>query len=537
MNHARLISVGLLLLSGTVAPGQEGFDLARRPNGPYEIRGTVVDAMTKQPLGEVEINIQDSNAAGNATFEIIQSDANGSFRFRNLPEGKYALRAERQGYSPTAFLQHENYWSGVVVGPGKDSVHIIFPMNASALITGRVTDEAGEDVRNASVTLWTEARRSGRLAVEQGQTVTTNDEGRYRLEHLPAGKYSASVQATPWYSRYASSGTEAPTDRADVVYPTLFYPSTRDWHAMEWIDLEAGETGTADFHLTAEPSAHLRMPAETGPVLNVSVLNDLPSGTAEAGRYKVTTLEDGMIEISGIAAGHYQIAGEGKQSEELEVSGNSEVQLAAVEGSGSIDGLVRGEDAETNLDRGLVQLRDAEGHAYVAQFRGEGEVKDQPARSFSFAKIPSGALEFELSVIEPGDLLIRKVEGEKAKIVGAKIRTDGSEKVHLLVTVGRVSSAISGVAVKQGNPVAGAMILLMPEGGKNWETLVRRDQSDSDGTFRLAAIFPGKYQLLALEHGWELEWSEPAVLRPFLAKAVRVEISERQSEQVRLEVQ
>ena len=43
--------------------------------------------------------------------------------------------------------------------------------------------------------------------------------------------------------------------------------------------------------------------------------------------------------------------------------------------------------------------------------------------------------------------------------------------------------------------------------------LFRRDQSDLDGTFTLQGIVPGRYTVLAIEGGWELDWSErePAI--------------------------
>ena len=68
------------------------------------------------------------------------------------------------------------------------------------------------------------------------------------------------------------------------------------------------------------------------------------------------------------------------------------------------------------------------------------------------------------------------------------------------------------------------MVLLAPEDPKNNEILFRRDQSDSDGTFDLANVFPGRYRLLAIENGWELEWANPAVLQAFLAKSVPLEV-------------
>jgi len=39
--------------------------------------------------------------------------------------------------------------------------------------------------------------------------------------------------------------------------------------------------------------------------------------------------------------------------------------------------------------------------------------------------------------------------------------------------------------------------------------LFRRDQSDSDGSFSLRDAAPGKYTVVAIEDGWELEWAAP----------------------------
>jgi len=50
-------------------------------------------------------------------------------------------------------------------------------------------------------------------------------------------------------------------------------------------------------------------------------------------------------------------------------------------------------------------------------------------------------------------------------------------------------------------------------------------KATGDGSFALAAVLPGKYTALALENGWEMEWSNPEVLKPFLpgGEAIQIE--------------
>lgn len=57
-----------------------------------------------------------------------------------------------------------------------------------------------------------------------------------------------------------------------------------------------------------------------------------------------------------------------------------------------------------------------------------------------------------------------------------------------------------------------------PETGQNLEEDYRLDQSDSDRTFALGGILTGKYSLLAIEDGWDLEWTNATVLKPYLRK-------------------
>ena len=556
MSSLRSLVCGLALLVALPSLAQVPFELQPRPNGPYEIRGVVVDAGTGQPVPEVELSFQESAQPTSPPFEIIQSDANGAFRVRNLAEGKFTIRASRQGYAEQAFLQHENYWTGIAVGPGKDSLHVRFPLSPSATITGQVTDENGEAVREATVTLWVQQMENGAHTITQGQTAQTDDEGRYRLEHLQTGEYSLSVTAMPWYSRYMQSqqpkeGALAPPAREaqealpDAVYATLYYRNSRDWHGMEWIKLQAGQTESADFKLVAEPSAHLQVQtgqSDTQPPTNFALMMELPGEGRSNVTYRGVRTGSGTMEISGVPEGRYRIqmgsGGNEKETEqEVDLSADSQLRLESPTTGGlAIRGVIRVAPGAPKIEQAMLQLKDAEGHAYNSLFYEASGNVDNPPGTFVFANVPAGQV-LQLSFLQPQDAVVKEIEAKGAKVSGATIETDGSQEVSLTVTVAQISTTLDGAALKQGKPFAGAMILLMPEDHKDWERLMRRDQSDSDGTFRLTTILPGKYVLFALENGWGMEWSEPEVLQPFLAKAQKLEVGERPLSAVTLEVQ
>ena len=76
---------------------------------------------------------------------------------------------------------------------------------------------------------------------------------------------------------------------------------------------------------------------------------------------------------------------------------------------------------------------------------------------------------------------------------------------------------MTGKVERNGAPVAGAMVLLLPE---NFAApgLIRRDQSDGDGTFSLTDITPGRYVLLAMEANDDLEYARADVMQPYLSR-------------------
>jgi hypothetical protein len=57
--------------------------------------------------------------------------------------------------------------------------------------------------------------------------------------------------------------------------------------------------------------------------------------------------------------------------------------------------------------------------------------------------------------------------------------------------------------------------------------LVRRDQSDSDGSFSLNDVPPGQYTVIALEDGWKLDWTRRDNLARYLPNGIAVSVADR----------
>ena len=70
------------------------------------------------------------------------------------------------------------------------------------------------------------------------------------------------------------------------------------------------------------------------------------------------------------------------------------------------------------------------------------------------------------------------------------------------------------------------MVLLVPITieDPNSITVLLRDQTNTDGSFELANIIPGQYILVAIDHGWQINWGDRSTLRRYLMQGVPVEL-------------
>jgi hypothetical protein len=507
----------------------------------YRISGVVVDAQSSQPLPSTVIFLL---AGSTEPVEILASeltDAEGRFAFENVAPGKYTLNAQRRGYAPQAYLQHENYWTGIAVGPGLNSERIRFPLQPSASISGQVFDEGSEPVRAANVLLFEQSLENGRRATRMRETATTDDEGRFRFGHLLPGKYIVGVSAVPWYSLAApqleeddhgerfsarSDGNLASETALDVIYPVTFFPNARDLPSATVISLRAGDVEKADIRLQPMPAIHLRVRIPTSDAANssnIQIAQQMGEGLELPVRITQRSAGPGVMELTGLPPGHLIVhadATEGgnrtTQTQNLDLSGDAEIEASKGNADVKVSGVARMEDGSGLPEVAVVQLRRLPGGD--ASF-----ARCQPDGAFSFENEPIATGSYEVSLPNP-DSFIKGLKATGAKVFGLKVEIEAGKDVRLELTLARTMSSINGIALRDGKPIEGAMVLLVPQDVEDFGQLIRRDQSDSDGTFTLKMVPPGRYTVLAIEKGWELEWANPEVLRRYLPGGESVQV-------------
>ncbi|HEX8836326.1 MAG TPA: carboxypeptidase regulatory-like domain-containing protein [Candidatus Acidoferrum sp.] len=522
----------------------------------YRISGVVVDALGNVPVARAQVSISRDNEQ---TSMVAGND--GRFMFEGLAAGKYSLRAAATGYLEEAYNQHGAFSVAIVTGKGQDSEHLTFRLHPQAVISGRVTDEHGEPVRSAQVAVFAADLMRGSQAKLMRAQTQTNDLGEYRFAHLAPDKYYLAVQARPWYAQSrlsaqmgqdsGSLGNGGPflfvsapgvdsDPILDVVYPITFYPGVTDERSSASLVLSAGEKEEANITLEAVPATHLRL---TG--LNSERATSLGVGASQR---VFGTFSFGLNEVFGqVAPGEYEVAGLPRGELTLIVTTNkaNEWTSRSIEvdsrSQGTMDGAALSATAKVAGRVFLPGANAARGGSLSLTSTSATTLPGVTTRleedgTFSFSSMQPGTYRIQVN-LPPGDYYVQKVIAKEAKTSGREIVITGGNDADLTVILGHGQGQATGVVQLEGTPAAGVLVLLVPESGQDMEEDSRMDESDSDGTFSLGGILPGDYVLLAIKDGWDLEWSNSDVLRPYLSAGQKISIGANQSVKVTVSAQ
>ncbi|HXZ79101.1 MAG TPA: carboxypeptidase-like regulatory domain-containing protein [Terriglobales bacterium] len=546
-------AVSLVVFAVGICAGQQKPVPARQS---FQIGGRVVNAIGGDPLGQTEVTIAPASSPN--VSQSVLSGRDGGFLFENLAPGKYSLMAERRGFRRQFYEEHEGAFStAIAVGPDLESTGLIFRLRPDGSISGVVTDEHGDPVRNAQVMLFHSGSENGHQSTHISMQNNTDDRGYYHFGHLTPGKFFIAVSGRPWYAQFIpqrgirrwrdatgaiqTSGGEEPDPNSslNVAYPITYYNNTTDSSAATPIVLSPGARVSADIALTPVPGLSLRVhQSASDPSQPVSpglkqILFDgfevqvMTNGTRGLG--------NGETEISGIPPGHFVMSLQSfnpnapptVRQREVDISSNAEVDAAESSPSVSVSGTVSFEgDSPPQLVVGLTNPKLTQGR-FGSPISPNGQVEFQP--------LPPGV--YEIFLPNPQGWFLKSLTATGAKVRGRAIEIGSSENVQLALVLSKGVGRIDGVVMRDDKPQGGVMVVLIPHDPENHGPLFRRDQSDSDGTFTLGSVVPGKYTVLAIENGWDLEWTKLDVVRPYLdqGESIRVEANGKYNVKVKVQ--
>ena len=528
-----------ILLLATRAPAAAQSQDTSQPSASgntFRIAGTVVSKVDGHPLARARVTVRDARDAQKFESQVTSED--GRFQFTGVPAGKYSLTGAKRGFIAASYDQHEQFSTAIVTGAGLDTESLILQLAPAAIIFGKVLDESGEPVRRATVSVYFEDHSSGVDQIRQTHVTQTDDLGAYEITPLTPGTYFLSASAKPWYAIHPTSDSVAGSkatgtanadstnfDRSlDVAYPVTYYADVTDTDSATPIPIRGGERLQVEIHLNPVPALHLFFRVHNnGNRGDIFPRLEQPSfdGSTFLQSDIVRTVSPGLVEITGVRAGRYNVhfygAGAGTQMNGIEVNKDGEeIDTSAAEVLSTVKLSVR-VTGENSLPPGLVVALRSAHQAMMGprQLSAKGEA--------GFTEIPPGKYEVVL-LGTARTYSVAHISAEGAEVSGHSFTVAAGSTPSVSVTLVGGSLNVEGTAKRAGTPFAGAMVVLVPKDPEDNADLFRRDQSDLDGTFSLRNVVPGSYTILAIENGWELNWSQPAVIAAYMSHGRTIQV-------------
>ncbi len=535
--------LGFVWLSAFVVWAQQA-PVQPAAQAPFSIGGVAVDAATNAPMSKALVRI--ALPENPAESRIVITGTDGRFLFTNLPARKFLLTVERQSGPPHAFLADGQYSTAIVTGPDQDTTHLVFPYHMPGIISGTVIDANGEPIPNAQVHAFAKTVVNGVPRVTASGFTQTRSAGTFTIAHLTPGNYLLGVGAQPWFADGSAQGTRTrmhnqpgvsaqidtseagpPDPQFSLAYPFTYYSGTTDPASASPIAVTEGGNTAVQIVLRETPAARVHVSGVT-PNTTIMALPVGPAGQAVQGMSGPVMPNNGGGELTGLAPGRYQLmimsfnegSGENTRNNRKIVDIADGTTIDATKGSQiSLKATVKIEGAEQPRNKLSLLLVSDAGYGI------RGVAGPDNIFQFQQARLVPGT--YRLVLPNTPAFHIKSVQAKGAKIIGGELFLEDNSDVTLSVVVANTGkdAKLQGFAVREGTPVAGAMVLFVPQAPDS-PVGIGRDQTDSDGSFAIPNISPGKYWALAIDNGHDLAYAEPSVLKPYLAGALSVTIAD-----------
>jgi hypothetical protein len=225
----------------------------------YRVRGTVVNAITGQPIARALVAL--------AQDQAILTNSDGEFSFDNVPAGQYFVSVNKPGFQDFGGMGRGMVMRigrggipprpqppiRVQVGPDMPALTIrIAPL---AMIVGHLTLSTADPADGIQVQVFVRQLQNGRPHWSIAGQARSRSDGSFRIANLQPGTYMVSTQASldrPGSSVSLPASTPANARLSIWGYPSLYYPGVTDIAAASTLTLGAGQQAEADIALVRQ---------------------------------------------------------------------------------------------------------------------------------------------------------------------------------------------------------------------------------------------------------------------------------------------
>src|SRR5579863_593389 len=249
-------ALAFLLTIGQVG-GSSSF--AQDGERPATIRGTVINRITREPIGRALVYTPDNRFAR-------LTDGEGRFEYpipklAAAPPGAFASSMAQQGQDFTfccvmarkpGFVDDPSEQQGVEISAGREATIALTP---EGVIKGRVLLPSSDAATGIMVQLFSRRVQDGVFRWMQGRTAQANSNGEFRFADLVPGEYKL-------VTRELMDSDPTTRLRGGQLYgfPPVYFPAAPDFTAAAPIVLKAGQTFEADLSPVRQPYYPVKIP-------------------------------------------------------------------------------------------------------------------------------------------------------------------------------------------------------------------------------------------------------------------------------------
>jgi hypothetical protein len=555
------------------------------------IRGTVINAVTHEPINRAVVSSSDNRFAtftdseGHFEFTMPNPEGNGdtlstSMRVGSLSGREYSVIIGSVASLLTArkpgFLQDQNANANANIDP---STHeLVIALTPEALITGRVTLPSADPAERITVELYRRTIQEGRAQWVPAGTKQTRSTGEFRFAELAAGIYKVFTR------ELADRDPETVNPREQFyAYPPVYFPAANDFASAAPIELTPGKNFQADLSVARQPYYPVKVPVANlppGSFVNVDVSLEghrgpgFSLGFNPRGQFITGSLPTGTYTVDAVSVGNppafgtvsISVKGAALDGPRMTMVPASSIRLNVKEDFTAVEHT----SGENLAGVSSVEVQDpgAPSNPRPLTPRDYLNLQLRPAEDFTqdrgtVLRPPTGPDDDSLWLdnILPGrywvqvhtlrgyvagilsgtvDLLRNPlVVGQGASVPPLEItvRNDGGriegtiEDANPSSNAGDEASPRSSLVAGIGAPAGYVYCIPLPDSAGQFMEF----PASSDGNFNSPELPPGGYRVLAFKQpNQELEYRNPEAMRAYESEGVLVRLAPAGKETVRL---
>jgi hypothetical protein len=524
---------------------------ADAPRGTAVLRGQIVTADNGSPIRRAQVRVMSPDAREG---RVATTDAQGRFEIRELPAGRYTMTASKGGFVPLQFGQRRPSESGtpIELGDGQTVDKITIALPRGSVLGGRVTDEFGEPVANASVSAWRYAFAGGtrRMAPAPGANArdTTDDQGQFRLFGLPPGEYYISAMLR-------SGGPEVTDPMGELSgYAATYYPGTTNIAEAQRVTLAVAQENTSvHFGLIATRLVRVSgqvIMSDGSPAPNGNVM--LAPMNSSGGRAMIMQqggaanriAQNGTFRLPNVAPGRYQLQVRATAQRQMELArmdllvGSEDVEgLTLVTAPGAVVSGTIVSDTGEAFDFRTQQLQ-VSGRAATPEVQGMGPgAGSRIGDDWTFTLL-NVADPIVIRTSAPQGWMLKSVflSGQDITDIPMEFPPGQSTSGVQIVMTRKIASVSGAVTDARGNPALDATVVVFPANEKLWtyqSRFIRAARPDQDGKYQVAALpSPEQYLAVAIQGLEDGQAGDPEFLAAVRDRATKFDLGEGETKSV-----